>query len=327
MFNFEKISLNQILSFSEIINKLSLLRLDFVKAKYLKTAQSFSEKVEFLKEIALIKIKDNKIIPAKKYKAFLNDLIDAKLSRKMAQQFFLRSMLSGRHSFSEYINEYLSYFEMNNKQCEFSPTAALRLKYKGIRNILMDLEFVFFDSAENKYFISDGSLPILKLFRDSQLLSIEEFLKVREKREKIGLEAELQIMLYEKRRLSRVPSLAKKIEHIAIKNIGAGYDIKSFEYEVDKLGIPIHRYIEVKAVSAMDYKFYWTRNEIEKAKYYKNQYYLYLLPVRCNEQFEVNAMKIFCNPYSSIYKDEKAWIRTEELLSLSLARGEKTNFT
>jgi hypothetical protein len=323
MFHFEKISLNQILSFSEVINNLSLLRLDLVKAKYLKTAQNFNETAEFLKEIALIKIKNNQIIPTKKYENFLNKLRTSKLQRKIAQKFILKSILSNKHSFSEYINEYLSYFQMSNKQYEFTPTAALRLKYKGIRNILMDLEFIYFDNDENKYFISDNCLSIFTLFKDSQLLSIHEFIKIREKKEKIGREAELQTILYEKNRLSQLPSLAKEIEHTAIRNIEAGYDIKSFECELDKVGNPVPRYIEVKAVSSWDYKFYWTKNEIEKAKYYKNQYYLYLLPVDCNEKFNFEAMKIFCDPYSNIYKKEKTWVRTEELLSFLLAPHEK----
>ena len=81
----------------------------------------------------------------------------------------------------------------------------------------------------------------------------------------MGLSAELQVIKYEKKRLRSQPDLAKKIKHVAPEDVSAGYDILSWEIKHDK-GTAIPRYIEVKAVSAVDSKFYWSQNEVEKAK-------------------------------------------------------------
>ena len=59
----------------------------------------------------------------------------------------------------------------------------------------------------------------------------------------------------------------------------AGYDIKSFDLQAAQNGDKISIFIEVKAVSQLNYKFYWTRNEIEKASLYSKNYYLYLFPI------------------------------------------------
>ena len=76
--------------------------------------------------------------------------------------------------------------------------------------------------------------------------------------------------------MSQLPDLVKKIEHTALRDVSAGYDIKSFDGKLGEDENPIQRYIEVKAVSSQDYGFNWTRNEIEKSEYYNQDYYLYL---------------------------------------------------
>jgi hypothetical protein len=47
-------------------------------------------------------------------------------------------------------------------------------------------------------------------------------------REKLGYEAELEIVKYETARLKNHPPLAKRIKHVAVENVSAGYDILSF---------------------------------------------------------------------------------------------------
>jgi len=107
----------------------------------------------------------------------------------------------------------------------------------------------------------------------------DEFLKIQQKKEEIGRAAELRIIEYERERLCQLPDLAKNIVHTADRDVTAGYDIKSFETRSNEDGNSISRFIEVKAVSLLDYRFYWTRNEIEKSKYYQDKYFLYLLPI------------------------------------------------
>lgn len=319
MFQFENISLNNIVTFSDIMNNLSTLKKEFIKNNYSKTASHFEETVKFLKDLNLIKIEKAKILPTLKYKTFLNRFRKSRLQNPITRDFLLDRLLYYKTSITEYLNDYLSFFHKVGHQYVFIPTTTLRLKYKGLRNFLMDLEFIYLDSSKKKYIVSNKYSIMLTKFKESQLLSLHDFLKIREKKEKIGREAELQIITHEKNRLSQYPLLTKNIEHISIKDVQAGFDIKSFENKFDEKGDPIPRYIEVKAVSPWDYNFFWSRNEIEKAKLYKKQYYLYLLPVTNKKEFNLNALKIISDPYSWIYKKESEWLRTDELLSFSLA--------
>ena len=105
-------------------------------------------------------------------------------------------------------------------------------------------------------------------------------------------------------------------------NVAAGYDIKSFESKQDKNGLAIPRFIEVKAVASINYRFYWTRNEIEVAKQLRNRYYLYLVPISGKNGIDIQGLMKIKDPYLNVYKTSLKWIRTDELIAFSLPKVE-----
>jgi hypothetical protein len=108
--------------------------------------------------------------------------------------------------------------------------------------------------------------------------------------------------------------LTKRIKHVASENVGAGYDILSFTKMANRGGFS-DRLIEVKAVSPIDFRFYWSRNEIETARIHGQNYFLYLVPVSKNG-FDMQKLKIIQNPFKKVYLDCESWLRQEELVSL-----------
>jgi len=102
-------------------------------------------------------------------------------------------------------------------------------------------------------------------------LSPEDFKKKREKWEYVGLLGEEFVLEMERRRLieSGRGDLAEGVQHVSLYNCGAGYDIKSYELD----GRP--RYIECKTSVGDSMRFEVTRNEWDRAKKYRAQYYLY----------------------------------------------------
>ena len=73
--------------------------------------------------------------------------------------------------------------------------------------------------------------------------------------------------------------------------------------------------IEVKAVSPYDYRFFWSRNEVEKAQETGNSYYLYLLPVITQYSFDISSLEIIRNPYQNIFLKNDKWNKKEEVFS------------
>ncbi len=315
---FEKISVQHILVFSDIVNKSSLLQKEFIEKTYLRNATHFDETVKFLQELGLIETKENQIVLKPKYEEFLIDLKEVQRPKEKVKKFIIDCFISRKTSFPEYLNEFFSQFHFKNKQYEFTPSASQRLKYSGLRNFLIDLEFIYLDSTETKYIIAEACSPTFAAFKQSNQVSPEEFLRVQQKKDEIGKAAEIQILGYEKQRLCEYPHLVEKIEHTAMYDVRAGYDIKSYE-ELAENGKPTPRYIEVKAVSFIDYRFYWSRNEIEKAGFYRQSYYLYLLPVKDRNAFDMKGLRIINDPYVNVMKNEHEWAQTYESLAFVLA--------
>lgn len=92
----------------------------------------------------------------------------------------------------------------------------------------------------------------------------------------IGELGEQRVLESEKKKLNEIGrnDLAESVEWTSkIHGDGLGYDIKSWDIEN---GLKVRKYIEVKTTTSnKETPFYITRNEIEKSKQLKDNYYIY----------------------------------------------------
>jgi len=319
---FEKISVQQILVFSEIVNGSSLLQKEYIEKTYLRNATHFDETVKFLQELGLIETKENKVVLKPKYEECLIDLKEVRRPKEKIKKFIIDYFVSRKSFFAEYLNEFLGRFQLVNGQYEFAPNALERLKYSGLRNLLIDLGLLYLDPSETKYVVVNDYSSLCSELQATCRISPKEFLVIRQAKEDVGRAAELRIIEYERERLSRYPHIAEKIEHTAKYDVKAGYDIKSYEIATgDNQCIP--KYIEVKAVSIIDHQFFWSRNEMEQSEIHRHNYYLYLLPVKGENEFYLEHLKIIRDPYLNVFNNSSEWEKTIESLSFSLISGSK----
>ena len=188
-----------------------------------------------------------------------------------------------------------------------------RRRFGGLRNLLLELEFLDYDFDGTRYWIAAQHLPLFLEARSTSCASPVELRQILSLREKLGHDAELEVFRYETSRLENRPDLARRIRHVASWDVGAGFDISSFTLLANR-GRFSRRLIEVKAVSPHDFKFFWSRHEIETARIYGSDYFLYLLPVS-KGGFEIQNMRIIQNPFERVYLKDESWFRQEELVS------------
>jgi len=110
-----------------------------------------------------------------------------------------------------------------------------------------------------------------------------------------GLEAELWVLEYERRRLSGHP-LRDQIRRVSEENVAAGYDIASFSVPT-----VLHHdtHIEVKSFQGKK-RFFWSRNEIEMAEALAEAYVLYLVD-RGRLDEPGYTPEIIQGPYSALF--------------------------
>ncbi len=118
---------------------------------------------------------------------------------------------------------------------------------------------------------------VYELTADSKAISEHQLEQLLMENRKLGAKAENAVVEFEKQRLIKMGKniQADLVKRISIINTAAGYDIESFDGTNDEV-FP-NRFIEVKATTGDDIRFYWTINEREIAKKRKNQYWIYVL--------------------------------------------------
>ena len=108
-------------------------------------------------------------------------------------------------------------------------------------------------------------------------------------------------MEYEKLRLSGHPML-DKIEHVAIENVAAGFDILSFNNTKEPV---LSRKIEVKSWLGKKL-FYFSAKEYEIADEEKENYYLYLVDRKGMTDADYSP-DIIQNPVANLFRSESDW--------------------
>lgn len=182
-----------------------------------------------------------------------------------------------------------------------------------LRNLLLSLGFFRQDENNYNHLIIDQlfnelfeKLVVNNLKKKSKKqITIEKLKEGMKERERVGKEAELYVLEYEKNRLQEHP-FRSKIKRIAEEFTNAGYDIESFT-GLNTL-IP-NRFIEVKSYTSL-VSFYWSRNEVYIAKEHGEEYFLYLVD---RSRYHLKNYKpiILKNPYDRIFKSKLWKIETE----------------
>ena len=259
-----------------------------VKLIYLRDEIHFQEHINFLINIDLVVVsKNSALIKKKKLTTFKDLLLDA---------------LSIKIIYASLIKEYLNNFVSNFKNIySFKPNDIYNSNTSYLRNFLISLKVVKYTG--DIYIILNNE--ILKKFLDTNYSPRQLKIDL-EKKALLGLMAEEMILKKETEKLSKID---KKLlpDHVAKRDVAAGYDILSFEKKNNKIN---KIYIEVKAVSSSNHRFFLSNNELLTANKYKEFYYIYLLPVDPTNdlKFDYNKLLKINNINDNIINDKENWL-------------------
>ena len=307
---FEKIKLSQLYILCNILAEAEIRNVSIIKRKYLEKGLSFDETLSLLEDLKLVRINSGELIPS-------NSLLNTHNSLDDFKKLFLSVLFSASGLVSEELRNFLLNFQTKNGKIVFYASELKKIKFSDIRNLLLELEFISVSSDNATYIVNPNFVDLFVMQFSSQILSPESLKKKQTENESIGLSAEKAIIDFEIKRLSAISVLKNEIEHTSLHNVLAGYDIKSFEDYLDSNSKRIERYIEVKAVSVDNYKFYWSRMEIEITKVFGEKYYLYLLPVISNNNFDFEKLIIIRNPFENVFSNVREWKKEEECITFT----------
>ena len=236
--------------------------------------------------------------------------------------FIFKSLKSDPIFIEIFKSENLSY-DIINKVIQIR-NSAFGFRYSNFKQLLINFNILqkhpesqfnsFIINPTYKYLFDDTILPEIR----RNEISIEEFQKSMELKQKYGLEAEQFVLDFENKRLNK----KKDINWVAEYIVNAGYDIASYNSEED---IFLNRFIEVKSFEGDNPYFFWSRNELKESKIRKKQYWLYLVnrnKMNDNDYYPT----MINNPFENILQDDD-WKKSIENYKVSYigAANSKSN--
>lgn len=304
-----------------IIDQQSIINIrKYCTSNLFSISQAFDGILMFLQFISFIRINDDKIILNKD--VFNN----FSYSKKNYFDHFhlyenLLKALENRGVKNNIFNE--NNIKYNSKiGCYYVLENKFPYKYFSIRNLLLSTGFFYRNSEfypnhllikkeftdQFKIAVIDKLSPKKDEFKKINLAQLKEMLK---NKEEAGKLAELFALEYEYKRLEGHPNI-DKIAIISKDYTNAGYDIESFN-DIDS--IVIDKLIEVKSYKD-EISFYWSKNEVNKAKNERGRYYIYLVDrSRINEASYKPQQ--FQDPYKKIFEND-IWKKETENWKITL---------
>lgn len=303
-------------------NKQSLLNVrKYCVSNAFSIGSSFDGIINFLQFISFIDVAgDNISLNSKSFdqakfnkQTYLNEFhLYEHLINKLKESSVLQEMFNANNvKFSQKLSQY---YVLENK---------FPYKYFLFRNMLLSAGFFHrSDDLPNHLLVKKqftdyfGEIVAndLSVFSKNALrkISLAEFKKALKAKENAGKRAELFALEFEHRRLRKHPNY-KKVEIISDDCVNAGYDIESFE-DIDS--IALDRFIEVKSYVGK-ISFFWSRNEVEKAKELRARYYLYLVD-RSRIHEKNYKPQIFQDPYKKVFEND-LWKKETENWRITFA--------
>ena len=228
-----------------------------VKINYSRFNNFLQDNLNFLVELNVIATSDNKIQIEKTNLSFKD---------------FLISKILNSSQYGPPLKEYLNNFIRQNQKLVFKPNDSYNSITSSLRNFLISIDLVKYEINGDQYLLlSDEFLDKL----NERKFSPEELRRQLEKQNQIGLLAEEFVFKIEKEKIYKFDQSLLP-EHVSKFDVSAGFDILSYQKNNDRIK---KIFIEVKAVSSSNFKFYLSNSEFQTSLKYKDDYFLYLLPV------------------------------------------------
>ena len=303
---FEGLEWHHVLTLLSVLRKSDYTKEGHIKKRYNAYASRFKETLAFMACLRAVKERDGNVRASANLRA--DD--EAEARSLLAERLFW-----SRNRYRTQIFRYFRRFRIIDGEAISRPSSISRHHESHVRNFLMELGVVRYDAHRDCYLITSEYLVLYALAQENGNIQTPAMVgTLNLARESLGLAAEKAVVSYERGRIGSM--FADRVEHVALLNAAAGYDVRSVT--VAENGATVPRYIEVKAVSGSSLQFHWTHNEVITAKLLGEWYYLYLLPVKAKGHFAIDDLRMIAHPHTAVLHAPNTWAVESDVLRCCL---------
>lgn len=303
---FHNLDPKNVIGLLELASTFHLPKKAIVESRYREQWRHFDETLLFLKHIGWARENDDLLLLTRE--APLSQ-VTVDQSRDVART-IVEAILQSDTPYRTALCRYLNQFAANGAAIVHSPTAERRASESHVRNFLTRLRIIAYRRMQDDYVLQQEAVDLWIWARGFSGSNTKVKLRARiEERERIGADAEEVAVEYERARVGE--DWAGRVQHVARDRPLASYDIKSVTV-TETSAVP--RFIEVKAVSAQSFRFFWSSEEVETARLLRDAYFLYLVPTRGDGTFDVHKIWIVDNAYDRVCGDPDKWTVESDVL-------------
>lgn len=211
---------------------------------------------------------------------------------------------------SQKIYSAFSKFHVENNRKLWYPKNEIHslFKVKDILPVLYEVELL-----EKKYRTVEINPKYIQLVLQGRMITQKQLDVQLENQKIIGEIAEKIVLDFERENLRKNNCMdaSKKVERISEKFVNAGYDIVSFfKDEHDTIQ---NMYIEVKGSSGIEFDFYMSKNEFEKAQEHGEKYWIYFVSgIDVKTGSSSQEIITIQNPFERIFNNSKYTVEVEK---------------
>lgn len=300
---FAGVRFKSLLALIRLVRESAISDVQYIRRRFAEVASGFDATLDFLSALGCI-VSHEGSLTLRGTVATLSHT-DAQLSSALLELLGDRSGPIRAELF-----DFLEKFQVVNGSVLYRPLADHRSVESDVRNLLLELALITHDAELGAYLLGPKHCRLLmKAARGRRTISPEAIEEHRKGATAVGEAMERAIIRHEQLRLGE--QYAQYVEHVALTDAAAGYDVQSITVESHQTLIP--RLIEVKAVPSNTLRFFWTANEVSTARRFGSWYFLYLIPVRGDGQPDLNGLRVINDPYGVIMEANTSWDVVPEL--------------
>ncbi len=290
----------------QLVSTFRLPKKASVESRYREQWRHFDETLLFLKHIGWAR-ENGDLLLLTREAPLSQGAVDQ--SRDLARA-IIEAILQTDTPYRNTLCRYFDQFAANGAAIVHSPAAERRASESHVRNFLTRLKIIAYRRMQDDYVLQQDAVDLWIWARGFSGPKTKAKLRARiEERERIGADAEEVAVEYERARVGQ--DWAGQVQHVARDRPLASYDIKSVTV-TGRNAVP--RFIEVKAVSARSFRFFWSSDEVEAARLLRCAYFLYLVPTRSDGTFDVSKIWIVDNAYDCVCSDPDKWAVESDVL-------------
>lgn len=277
------------------------------------TYQNYDEFKKFCLDVKILKLENNNFMLTELGEEILSNDEGYDLNQKQEELFIEECFLNG--NLSKVVLPLLAEFHEEDSKFWF-PKNEIFGVCMNPEILPMLYEIKLLEKKDTQIFINEKftdkiqrltvGLPKRKISQNQ----IDDSLIIMKKIGNLGEEIALK---YEKERLTKIDceKEAQNVERISEKWANAGYDIRSFDGKSDDLNHD--RFIEVKSSTDVEFSIHWSYNEMEIAKKYPDNYWIYFIPKIDLQNQTSDEPLLIPNPIKNILENSDYDKKSESL--------------